>query len=124
MLRIDEVMSLDFESIDFIPGQSVSFNSAPSLLCSSIRAASYFEIYLKTRKTAQTGVNHPWRLYARDSDPLICPVRALIRLAVLYGEDTPVSGPLFHQVSRAGGVLHDTRIVCYLCYASPVLSLF
>jgi hypothetical protein len=34
----------------------------------------YFEVKLRTCKSAQTGVSHTWKLYANDSDVQICPV--------------------------------------------------
>ncbi|KAJ7901545.1 hypothetical protein B0H13DRAFT_1882881 [Mycena leptocephala] len=33
----------------------------------------YVEISTETRKSAQTGITHSWRLYASDFDPKICP---------------------------------------------------
>ncbi|KAJ7583766.1 hypothetical protein C8J56DRAFT_711770, partial [Mycena floridula] len=81
MLRIDEALSLRFESINKIPGER-----------------TYFEVKLGTRKTAQSGVLHSWRLHANDLDPKICPVRMLILLAKLY-DSTEKTGLLFLQVS-------------------------
>lgn len=74
---------------------------------------SYFEINLGTRKTAQSGVLHSWRLHANDSDIRICPMRILIQLALIY-EPVEKSGPLFLQVSAHGAVLPDHPIVCLL----------
>ncbi|KAJ7795378.1 hypothetical protein B0H14DRAFT_2620969 [Mycena olivaceomarginata] len=63
-----------------------------------------FEEVLSTRKSAQTGVGHAWTLHANDLDPKICPVRALIRLAVVYGETTPLTGPLFLRINKHGAI--------------------
>jgi hypothetical protein len=70
-----------------------------------------FEVQLGTRKSAQTGVGHAWTLHANDLDPKICPVRALIRLAVLYGESVSLAGPLFLKVNKHGAILQDVPIV-------------
>ncbi|KAJ7877708.1 hypothetical protein B0H14DRAFT_2295908, partial [Mycena olivaceomarginata] len=83
LLRFEEVVRLQFESINMIPGMR-----------------EYFEVQLSTRKSAQTGVGHAWTLHANDFDPKICPVRALIRLAVVYGETTPLTGPLFLRINK------------------------
>ncbi|KAK7021481.1 hypothetical protein R3P38DRAFT_3317755 [Favolaschia claudopus] len=83
LLRFEEVVRLLFESINMIPG-----------------TREYFEVQLSTRKSAQTGVGHAWKLYANDTDPKICPVRALICLAVVYGETTPLTGSLFLKVNK------------------------
>ncbi|KAF8577811.1 hypothetical protein K439DRAFT_1621820 [Ramaria rubella] len=61
LLRIEEATNLEFESIDFHPGEHM---------------CCYFEVKLRTRKSAQTGVSHTWKLYANDSDIRICPVCA------------------------------------------------
>ncbi|KAK7007167.1 hypothetical protein R3P38DRAFT_3325570 [Favolaschia claudopus] len=90
LLRFEEVVRLLFESINMIPG-----------------TREYFEVQLSTRKSAQTGVGHAWKLYANDTDPKICPVRALICLAVVYGETTPLTGSLFLKVNKNGAVLQD-----------------
>ncbi|GLB45891.1 hypothetical protein LshimejAT787_3600030 [Lyophyllum shimeji] len=53
-LRVDEVVNLEFESIEVIPGER-----------------SYLSVALKTRKTAQTGILHSWKLLSEsviDSD--------------------------------------------------------
>ncbi|KIJ49983.1 hypothetical protein M422DRAFT_246354 [Sphaerobolus stellatus SS14] len=78
LLRIEEAVSLKFESIDLPPGE-----------------CCHFEVRLLTRKTAQTGISHTWKLFANDEDPRICPVHAIIRLARLYGESVAPTGPLF-----------------------------
>ncbi|KLO10084.1 hypothetical protein SCHPADRAFT_943121 [Schizopora paradoxa] len=90
MLRIDEVINLDFECIEFKNG------------------ASYFEISHKTRKNAQTGCRQNWFLHANDVDTFLCPLRALMRLAILYGEKNPCTGPLFLQI-KAGAVQWGLR---------------
>ncbi|KAJ6459715.1 hypothetical protein C8R47DRAFT_965531, partial [Mycena vitilis] len=90
LLRFEEVVRLQIESINIIPG---------------IR--EYFEVQLSTRKSAQTGVGHAWTLHANDLDPKICPVRTLIRLAVVYGEEMHLSGPLFLKVNKNGAILQD-----------------
>ncbi|KAF9064213.1 hypothetical protein BDP27DRAFT_1230799 [Rhodocollybia butyracea] len=68
MLRIDETLSLQFESIDKTPGER-----------------RYFDVrLLGTRKTSQGGVGHFWRLHANDSDPRLCPIRIVELLATIY----------------------------------------
>src|SRR5882724_1084626 len=71
----------------------------------------YFEITLCTRKSAQTGITHTWKLYANDIDISICPIRVLLRLAQLYGPNCTCTGPLFLKVNNAGGVLYDQPVV-------------
>ncbi|KAJ7453221.1 hypothetical protein FB451DRAFT_1050494, partial [Mycena latifolia] len=95
LLRFEEVVRLEFESINMIPGNR-----------------EFFEVKLSTRKSAQTGIGHAWTLYANDLDPKICPVRALIRLAVVYGETIELAGPLFLKLNKHGAILQDTPIVC------------
>ncbi|KAK7016490.1 hypothetical protein R3P38DRAFT_3321031 [Favolaschia claudopus] len=90
LLRFEEVVRLQFESINMIPG-----------------TREYFEVQLSTRKSAQTGVGHAWTLHANDTDPKICPVRALIRLAVVYGETVSLTGALFLKVNKNGAILQD-----------------
>ena len=70
-----------------------------------------FDVHLKTRKSAQTGLAHGWTLHANDDDPKICPMRALIRLAVLYGENVELSGPLFLKVNNNGAIMQDSPLV-------------
>ncbi|KAJ7291741.1 hypothetical protein C8J57DRAFT_1492205 [Mycena rebaudengoi] len=83
LLRFEEVVRLQFESINIIPGMR-----------------EYFDVQLGTRKSAQTGTGHAWTLHANDLDPKICPVRALIRLAIVYGEAIPLTGPLFLKINK------------------------
>ncbi|KAK6988517.1 hypothetical protein R3P38DRAFT_3332034 [Favolaschia claudopus] len=85
LLRIDEVMKLRFENIDKVPGER-----------------KFLDVSLNTRKQNQTGVLHSWRLHANDADPVICPMRAFILLASLYGPEIKKSGPLFLHVSAQG----------------------
>ncbi|KAJ6549519.1 hypothetical protein DFH09DRAFT_1086767 [Mycena vulgaris] len=93
LLRLEEVIRLLFERINIIPG-----------------ARGLLEVQLGTRKFAQTGIGHAWTLHANDIDPKICPVRALIRLAVVYGDTIELAGPLFLKVNKNGAVLQDTPI--------------
>ncbi|KAJ7735849.1 hypothetical protein DFH07DRAFT_753682, partial [Mycena maculata] len=95
LLRFEEVVRLSFESINMIPG-----------------ARESFEVQLSTRKSAQTGVGHACTMWANDLDPKICPVRALIRLAVVYGTTVNLTGALFLKVNKHGAILQDTPIVC------------
>jgi hypothetical protein len=67
----------------------------------------YIDIKLTTRKSSQTGVLHSWRLYANDVDEVMCPLRALIRVAMLYGDTTKLSGPLFLRVNNQGAVMQE-----------------
>ncbi|KAF7311911.1 hypothetical protein MIND_00202500 [Mycena indigotica] len=91
LLRVDEVVNLEFENIEHIPAER-----------------KYFDVKPKTRKTAQTGVGHGWRLHANDSDPRICPMRALIRLAMVYkSSGIQWSGPMFLQVAASGAIQQD-----------------
>jgi hypothetical protein len=94
MLRINEVTSLECGSIDIIPGER-----------------AYYEVRLKTRKTAQTGILHSWTLHTNDNDLTICPVRALIRVAMLYGKETTPWSPLFLRVHPLGAVLTGQPVV-------------
>nr|GAT42317.1 predicted protein [Mycena chlorophos] len=88
LLRVDEVVNLEFENVDHIP-----------------KERKYFDVRPKTRKTAQTGVGHPWRLHGNDKDPRICPVRAMMRLAMVYDSSGVAwSGPMFLQVTAAGAI--------------------
>nr|GAT45003.1 predicted protein [Mycena chlorophos] len=89
LLRFEEATRLQFESINLIPG-----------------TRDHFEVRLKTRKTSQTGM-HTWVLHANDSDPKICPIRALIRLARVYGDRVGFAGPLFLKVNKYGAVLQE-----------------
>jgi len=68
---------------------------------------------METRKNAQTGVAHIWRLWANDADPRICPKCTLIRLARIYGRDYPKTGSLFLQMNNYG-VVTGKAIVCHL----------
>lgn len=54
---------------------------------------------------------HAWTLHANDDDPKICPMWALIQLAVLYGENITLSGPLFLKVNKNGAIMQDTPVV-------------
>ncbi len=83
----------------------------------------YFDVYLRTRKSSQTGITHGWRLWMNDSDPKICPLRALIRLAVLYGDSGRLSGPLFLKIDTKGAVLHE-GLVCYFLFTCIIFLIF
>ncbi|KAG6905051.1 hypothetical protein DXG01_005380 [Tephrocybe rancida] len=93
-LRIDEVVNLEFSSIEIIPSER-----------------SHIKVALKTRKTAQTGVLHTWKLHANDLDAQICPVQAIIQLATLYGDTIELSGPLLLCTSSTGAVMQSQPIV-------------
>ncbi|KAK6978265.1 hypothetical protein R3P38DRAFT_3411222 [Favolaschia claudopus] len=90
LLRIDEVIKLRFENFDKIPGER-----------------RYIDISLNTRKQNQTGLLHSWRLHANDGDSSICPVRAFILLASLYGPEIKKTGPLFLHVTAQGAVMQS-----------------
>ncbi|KAJ7240214.1 hypothetical protein C8J57DRAFT_1245432 [Mycena rebaudengoi] len=95
LLRIDEVIKLQFENIDKIVGER-----------------EYVDVGLNTRKSAQTGLLHSWRLFANDDDPKICPVRGLIVLATLYKpQGVEMTGPLFLRVSVQGAVMQHQPVV-------------
>ncbi|KAG1858356.1 hypothetical protein DFJ58DRAFT_840397 [Suillus subalutaceus] len=93
LLRIEEVVTLEFTSVEVIPGER-----------------AYIEVRLKTRKSAQTGVLHTWHLWVNDADARLCPVRALIRLASLYGPHKLLKGSLFLRIGKLGDVLHDQPV--------------
>jgi hypothetical protein len=80
-------------------------------------------VALKTRKTAQTGVLHTWKLHANDYDVKICPLRAMIRLAMLYGEGIELSSPLFLRVSSTGAVMQPMPVVYSFCISLRLLTL-
>lgn len=67
---------------------------------------------LGTRKSAQTGILHAWRLHANDEDTKMCPMRATLMLALLYGEGFELSGSLYHRVDKVGAILR-TPMVCH-----------
>ncbi|KAJ7022551.1 hypothetical protein C8F04DRAFT_1194377 [Mycena alexandri] len=90
LLRIDEIVKLRFENVDKIPGER-----------------RYIDVGLNTRKQNQTGLLHSWRLHANDDDPKVCPVRAFILLASLYGPEIRKSGPIFLHVSASGAVMQS-----------------
>jgi hypothetical protein len=77
----------------------------------SLSLGEYFECQLSTRKTAQTGVLHGLKLHANDADPKICPVRAIIMLAMLYSDETEPLGPLFLKIHKTGAVLQKEPVV-------------
>ena len=58
-----------------------------------------------TRKSAQTGVLHSWRLHANDIDPKMCPMRATALLALLYGEAFDPTGPVYRRVDLKTGAI-------------------
>ncbi|KIM71546.1 hypothetical protein PILCRDRAFT_16976 [Piloderma croceum F 1598] len=93
LLRVEEAVNLEFEGIDAIPGER-----------------EYFDVKLKTRKSAQTGVLHTWRLFANDQDPKICPKRMLILISRLYPKDIKLQGPLFLKVSKHGAILPEQMV--------------
>ncbi|KAF8224015.1 hypothetical protein L208DRAFT_1425908 [Tricholoma matsutake] len=93
LLRIEEVICLDFESMNIIPGEF-----------------ERFDVHLKTQKSAQTGITHPWTLHANNDNLKICPMWALIQLAVLYGENITLSGPLFLKVNKNATIMQDTPV--------------
>ncbi|KAF7982858.1 hypothetical protein HWV62_25838 [Athelia sp. TMB] len=97
MLRIEEALSLEFSSINKIPGER-----------------TYFDVRLVTRKSAQTGVPHVWRLWSNDGDPKMCPIRAFIRLSMVYGPEDR-TGPLFLKLNQFGAVTSESM-------TNPVLS--
>ena len=113
ILRIDEALSLTFEKIDSLPTKCVFLfpHRYPFLMPCQIIPGSYFDMTMETRKNAQTRVPHIWHLCANDVDPRICPKRALIRLARIYGRDYPKTGPLFLQMNKYGVVI-GKAIVC------------
>lgn len=80
VLRNEETMKIRFESIDAVPHERVSFWTADidsgrtiCYLTLFFSIGEYFDVKLGTRKQAQTGVLHTWRLWANDADRKICP---------------------------------------------------
>jgi hypothetical protein len=116
LLRIEETVNLEFESIDIIPGESESYHYRHFLNgpTNESFAAEYMDVKLKTQKSAQTGLLHSWRLFANDKDTKICPVRMMILLARLYPKDVKLQGPLFLKVSNQGAILSEP-MVSVLC---------
>jgi hypothetical protein len=103
ILRIDEALSLTFENIDSLPSERVFpflINDLFSCLIYDTYPGSYFDVTMETRKNVQMGVAHFWHLWANNTDPRLCPKRALIRLARIYGRDYPKTGPLFLQMNN------------------------
>ncbi|KAF8224365.1 hypothetical protein L208DRAFT_1425813 [Tricholoma matsutake] len=99
IVRYVKVIHVDFKSINIIPGECEF-----ELNCLS------FDVHLKTWKSAQTGITHAWTLHANDDDPKIWTMWALIQLAVLYGENITLSGPLFLKVNKNGAIMQDTPV--------------
>ncbi|KAJ7433469.1 hypothetical protein FB451DRAFT_1196148 [Mycena latifolia] len=98
LLRIDEVVKLRFENVDKVPGER-----------------RYLDVGLNTRKQNQTGLLHSWRLHANDEDPKVCPLRAFILLASLYGSNIRKTGPLFLHVTAQGAVMQSQPLVgCFV----------
>ena len=81
-----------------------------------MHTGEYFEVGLKTRKSAQFGVLHTWRLYANDLDVKMCPMQALIHVAMLYGNDRDLSGPLFLKLNKQGAVSQEP-VVRFMCFS-------
>ncbi|KAF9804531.1 hypothetical protein IEO21_09337 [Rhodonia placenta] len=94
LLCIEKALTLQFESVDIVPGERC-----------------YVDVQLGVRKSAQTGTNHVWRLWANETNLKICPMCALIRLSAMYGKDVQPLGPLFRKVS-----VHD------IGYSQPCLD--
>jgi hypothetical protein len=116
LLRIEEVVSLEFKSIDIIPGEREfipPFCDQAKVLISFARVipGAYFDVSLVTRKSAQTGVTHSWRVHANDLDVKLCPLRTLIRLAMVYGDNIKLAGPLFLRVNAYGAVTQNLPVV-------------
>lgn len=84
-----------------------------SITITDATVGRYFDVCLGTRKHAQTGETHAWRLWANDDDPKLCPMRAIIMLAGMYGTTIRPSGPLFLKVSAIGAILPEP-LVCYV----------
>lgn len=100
MLRIDEVVSITFENVNHVPDVN-----------------EYFDVTLSHRKTAQAGVGSQfWRLWANDTKPWLCPKRAQILLAMVYGESIDYSGAMFRMVDANGIVQANQPIVCLVAF--------
>lgn len=67
-----------------------------------IYLVTYVDIYLEDRKHAQTGDPHCYRVHANDKRPEICPIRALIKLSQVYGQEFDPCGSLFLNINQKG----------------------
>jgi hypothetical protein len=85
-----------------------------------IFSGEYFHVKLKTRKSAQTGVLHTWRLFANDQDLKICPKRMLILISCLYPKDIKLQGPLFLKVSKHGAILPEQMVSDVVARSSSI----
>ena len=97
MLRMEEVVSLTFEHMNHL-----------------LTAEEWFDVSLPPRKASQTGTRGTWRLWANDAKASLCPKRAQLSLAKLYGHTVERKGPLFRQVDSSGAILANSPMVSYL----------
>lgn len=77
-------------------------------------SAEEVDITHKIRKSAQTGVPQRWRLRANDTDQRLCPIRALIRMATVYGPELEPTGSVFLQTTSYGAVDFNRPVVISL----------
>lgn len=56
-------------------------------------------------------------LYANDAQPVICPIRALLRVVGLYKRDIDTSGPLFLSIDASGKVEPSRRLVFTILFS-------
>ncbi|KAL5485569.1 hypothetical protein ACEPAI_8212 [Sanghuangporus weigelae] len=89
--RLNETLSLDFTNIDF-------------------STMGHFTVTLNTRKNMQSGGCQRMRLYANDAEPVICPVRALLRIVGVYKYSADPLGPLFLTVNSKGQLDPNKRL--------------
>jgi hypothetical protein len=83
----------------------------------------YFDVKLKTRKSAQTGVLHSWRLFTNDIDSKIFPMWMMILLVRLYPTNIGLKGPLFLKVSKQGAILPEPMVSAILFIYCPGLCM-
>lgn len=70
---------------------------------------TFIEVKLTVRKSSQTST-HSWKLFANEDDTRMCPMRAMIMLARLYGKNVTKQGPLFLKISKQGAVTSEPMV--------------
>ena len=64
----------------------------------------------------QTGGCQHMTLYANDAQPIICPVRALLRMVALYKNNVDVLEPLFLFVDNITGRVDFKKRLVFFFY--------
>lgn len=113
LLRIDEVLTLDLENVNWVPYIRMFYFIYLLLqLLNYLSPGDHFDLTLHERKNAQTGVSHFYPLWANDKCPELCPLRALLRLDLLYKKLNVLTGPLFLHITAQGQIEVNHRMVC------------